>query len=57
MKALWIVLTVVLGAIGALSILRFIERLVVGAGILPVQPLVGAVFLYLAWLCLAKARS
>ena len=56
-KALLYLLTVVLGAIGALAVLRSVERLVVGAGLMPVQLFMGVVFLGLAWLCLKKARG
>ena len=57
MKIIWYVLTVFFGAIGLLSLLRVIERLMLGAGILPVQILIALVMLVLAVVTLQKARS
>jgi len=57
MKIVWYLLAVVLGVFGALGLVRSIDRLISGAGILPVQILIGLVGLILAWLCIKKARS
>ena len=57
MKIIWYLLALVLGAFGALGLVRSIERLIGGAGVLPVQILIGLVGLVLAWLCFKKARS
>jgi hypothetical protein len=57
MKIVWYSLAVFLGAFGALALLHSIERLIAGAGILPVQILIGLVCLPLAWLCIRKARA
>ena len=57
MKIIWYLLAVVLGAFGALGLVRSTERIIGGAGILPVQILIALVGLILAWLCIKKARS
>ena len=59
MKIVWYVLTVLLGAVGALSLLRSVERLAFGGGqgSLAVQLVIGVVALFLAWKSLGKARS
>lgn len=57
MKIIWYLLAVVLGVFGALGLVRSIDRLISGAGILPVQIFIGLVGLFLAWLCIKKARS
>ena len=57
MKVLWYLLTFLFGLIGVLAAIRVVERLVTGAGLLPVQLLIAFVMLLLAWLCLRKARA
>jgi Co/Zn/Cd efflux system component len=57
MKSFWYLLAVVLGAFGALGVLRSIERIITGAGVSPVQVFIGLVGLAVAWLCIRKARS
>ena len=57
MKIVWYILTVFFGAIGLLSLLRVIERLMLGAGIVPVQILSALVMLVLAVVTLRQARS
>ena len=57
MKIVWYLLVVVLGAFGALGLLRSIERLITGAGVSPIQIFIGLVALLLAWQCIRKARA
>jgi hypothetical protein len=57
MKILFYVLTAVLGLFGILAVLRTVERLMAGAGILSVQLLIALVALILAGVCLKKARA
>jgi len=57
MKIVWYLLTAFLGLVGALALIRTIERLVVGAGLLPAQLIIAIVMLLLAALCLRKART
>ena len=57
MRIFWYLLAIVLGVFGALGLVRSVERLMGGAGLLPVQILIGMVGLVLAWLCIKKARS
>jgi hypothetical protein len=57
MKVLWYILTAFLGLTGILALIRSVERLVVGAGLLPVQLIIAVVLLLLAALCLRKART
>ena len=57
MKIVWYILTVFFGAIGLLSLLRVIERLMLGAEIVPVQILIALVMLVLAVVTLRQARS
>ena len=57
MKALWYILTVLLGAYGTLSLLRAGERFLHGMPMLAVQIILGVVALILAWRCLIKARQ
>ena len=56
MRILWYGLTALFGVIGVLAGLRIVERLVSGAGIIPVQLIIAFVMLGLAVLCLQKAR-
>jgi len=57
MKILWYILTAFLGLIGLLALIRTVERLVVGAGLLPTQLIIAVVMLLFAFLCLRKART
>jgi hypothetical protein len=57
MRILWYVLTVFLCLIGLLALIRTVERLVVGAGLLPTQLIIAVVMLLLAVLCRRKART
>jgi hypothetical protein len=57
MKALWYFLTAVFGFLGMLSVLRTVERLAAGAGVLPTQILIAIVAFLVAWVCLKKARG
>ena len=57
MKTVWYILTVFFGAIGLLSLLRVIERLMLGAEMFPVQLVIALVMLVLAVVSLRKARS
>ena len=57
MKFFWYLPVSVFGLIGILGLLRLIERLFTGEGILVVQVGITALFIFLAWQCLIKARS
>jgi len=57
MKIVWYILTVFFGAIGLVSLLRVIERLMLGAEMFPVQIIIALVMLVLAVVSLRKARS
>jgi len=57
MKTVWYILTVFFGAIGLLSLLRVIERLMLGAEMFPIQIVIALVMLVLAVVSLRKARS
>ena len=57
MKILFYFLTAVFGLFGILAVLRTIERLMSGAGLLPAQLLIAIVALLLAVVCLKKARG
>ena len=57
MKILFYFLTAVLGLFGILAVVRTVERLVSGAGLLPAQLLIAIVALVLAGVCLKKART
>ena len=56
MKILLYLLAAIFAAFGALSLLRTIERLLAGAGVLPVQIVLAVVMLTLAGLCAKRAR-
>ena len=56
MNMLWYFLTFVSGAIGALALIRTIERFAAGAGILPVQIGIALLFFFFAAQCFRKAR-
>ena len=57
MKILFYFLTAIFGLFGILAVLRTIERLMSGAGLLPAQLLIAVVMLLLAVVCLKKARG
>ena len=59
MRAIWYAVTIVLGAIGALAILRAVELVAVGAAQAStwVQLLIGALCLLGAWKSLERARK
>ena len=57
MKILWYFLTLILGLIGVLAVVRMIERLATGEGLLPAQLLIAVAMLAVALLCLRKARA
>ena len=57
MKVLFYVLTAILGLFGILAVVRTVQRLVSGAGILPAQLLIAFVALVFAGICLRKARA
>jgi hypothetical protein len=56
MRVVWYLLAVVLGAFGVLGVLRSLERLSTGEGVLPIQILIGLGCLVLAWQCIRKGR-
>ena len=58
MRVIWYVFVAVLGAIGALSIFRVVERLIAGGGRGSVwgQLLIGIVCIFGAWQSLRRAR-
>jgi hypothetical protein len=57
MKILFYFLTFIFGAYGILAVLRTIELLATGGGFNPVTLLFGIVGLFLAAVCLKKARA
>ena len=57
MRMLYYFLTGFFTLLGALALLRTIELLIAGAGMLPVQFLVGILMLVFAGGCLSKARN
>ena len=57
MKILWYILTAFFGLIGVLALIRTVERLAVGAGLLPTQLVIAIVMLLLAVWCVQKART
>jgi hypothetical protein len=57
MKILWYFLTGVFGLFGTLAVARTVERLLSGAGLLPVQLLIALIALILAVACFRKART
>jgi hypothetical protein len=57
MKALMYFLAGVFGLFGILAVLRTIERLVSGTGILPSQLLIALLALLLTGVCFKKARK
>jgi hypothetical protein len=56
MKILWYLLTAFFGLVGVLALIRTIELLAFGDGLIPVQLIIAVVMLLLAVLCLRKAR-
>jgi hypothetical protein len=57
MKVLWYLLTALFGLIGVLALIRTVERLVTGSGLIPTQLVIAFVMLLLAVLCVRKARA
>jgi hypothetical protein len=57
MKALWYLLTLILGLWGLLSLFRFIEALLTGGGLYVMQLLLAIACLLLARKCLDHART
>ena len=57
MRILWYVLTFVFAAIGVLAGLRTLELLIAGRGSFAAQLVIAVVMLFLAVLCLRKARK
>jgi hypothetical protein len=57
MKILWYSLTAVFGLYGILGVFRALERLVFGAFFLPAPLLLSIIALFLAGVCLRKARA
>ena len=58
MKLLCYVLTLIFGVIGLLAVFRIFEVLILGSGVLPTtQLLIAFITLFLAFVCLRKARS
>ena len=57
MKAVWYLLTVIAGAIGALSLLRFLELQLTLGGFFPIPLVLAVLFLVAAWQALLKARA
>jgi NhaP-type Na+/H+ and K+/H+ antiporter len=57
MRLLWYFLTLLFGLIGVLAVLRTIEQLAVGQGLMPIQLLIAGVMFYVVVICLKKARA
>jgi hypothetical protein len=57
MKALWYLLTLVFGLFGALAGLRSVELAVTGGSIMPQQILIAVIALFIAAVCIKKARG
>jgi len=57
MRFVYYALTLVFGLLGALGVLRSLERLATGEGVMAVQVLLGVGGLLLAWMNLRKARG
>lgn len=57
MQIVYYLLTFVCGLLGTLGLLRSIERLITGQGVMVVQLAIGCGFLSLAWKTLRKARA
>jgi hypothetical protein len=57
MKALMYILGTVFGLFGILALLRTIEHLVTGTGLIPSQLLIALVALLIAGVCFKKARK
>ena len=57
MRILWYVLTASFGLIGVLALIRTVERLATGAGLIPTELVIAFVMLLLAVLCVRKARA
>lgn len=57
MRILWYFLTALFGLIGLLALIRTLERVVTGAGLMPTQLVIGLAMLVLAVVCVRKARA
>jgi hypothetical protein len=57
MRFVYYAFTLVFGLLGVLGVLRSIERLATGEGVMAVQVLFGVGGLLLAWMNLRKARG
>lgn len=57
MRILWYFLTALFGLIGLLALIRTVEQLVTGASLMPTQLVIAFVMLFLAVLCVQKARA
>jgi lipopolysaccharide export LptBFGC system permease protein LptF len=56
-RILWYLLTALFGLIGVFALIRTLERLVTGSGLIPTQLVIAFVMLLLAVLCVRKARA
>jgi hypothetical protein len=57
MKISWYVMTTVFAALGVLAVLRTVERLVSGGGVLPAALIIAVIMLILAVVCFRKAHK
>ena len=57
MRILWYVFTAVFGLFGLLALIRTVERIVSGEGLIPIQLLISFVMLFLAVICMQRARA
>jgi ABC-type phosphate transport system permease subunit len=57
MRILWYLLTALFGLIGVLALIRTVERLITGSGLITAQLVIALVMLPLAVLCVRKARA
>lgn len=56
MRILWYLLTALFGVIGVLALIRTVERVLAGAGLIPMQLVIAFVMLLLAVVCVRQAR-
>ena len=57
MRIVWYLLTALFGLIGALALIRTVERFATGVGSIPAQLVIAFVMLLLAVLCVREARA
>lgn len=57
MRILWYVFTALFGLFGLLALIRTVERIVSCQGLIPIQLLVGFGMLFLAVICIQRARA